>query len=100
VKGVRISTGCRSSGEKGRRRLGRKAGSSQEKGKADVPDKLPGEPEEGLLEVVVGLGRDLEVLQVLLSVEGDGSSLDLSLLQNAKAIDASNRHVSKLPCHL
>lgn len=46
----------------------------------DVPDELPGEPEEGLLEVVVGLGRDLKVLEVLLSVERDSSSLDLSLL--------------------
>lgn len=44
------------------------------------PDQLPGEPEERLLEVVVGLGGDFEVLQVLLSVEGDTGSLDLSFL--------------------
>lgn len=45
-----------------------------------VADQLSGEPEEGLLEVVVGLGGDVVVLQVLLSVEGDGLGLDLSLL--------------------
>ena len=45
-----------------------------------APNELPGEPEEGLLEVVVGLGRDVVVLQVLLSVEGDGLGLHLPLL--------------------
>lgn len=50
----------------------------------DSPDELPGEPQERLLEVVVRLGRDLEVLEVLLSVEGDGSGLDLSLLFEGK----------------
>jgi hypothetical protein len=45
-----------------------------------VADEFPGEPEERLLEVVVGLGRDVVVLQVLLSVEGDGLCLDLALL--------------------
>jgi len=51
-----------------------------EQGTKDSPDELPGEPQERLLEVVVRLGRDLEVLEVLLSVESDGSGLDLSLL--------------------
>jgi hypothetical protein len=46
----------------------------------NLPDQLPCEPQERLLEVVVGLGRDFKVLQVLLSVEGDTGSLDLSLL--------------------
>lgn len=46
----------------------------------NLPDQLPCEPEERLLEVVVGLGRDFKVLQVLLSVEGNTRSLDLSLL--------------------
>ena len=45
-----------------------------------VADEFPGEPEERLLEVVVGLGRDVVVLEVLLAVEGDGLGLDLALL--------------------
>lgn len=45
-----------------------------------VADEFPGEPEEGLLKVVVGLGRDVVVLKVLLAVEGDGLGLDLALL--------------------
>lgn len=48
--------------------------------KAGVADELASQPEEGLLEVVVGLGGDVVVLQVLLAVEGDGLGLDLSLL--------------------
>ena len=38
------------------------------------------EPDEGLLKVVVGLGRDVVVLEVLLSVECDLAGLDLALL--------------------
>ena len=45
-----------------------------------VTDQLPGQPEERLLEVVVGLGRDVVVLEVLLSVEHDGLCLDLPVL--------------------
>lgn len=45
-----------------------------------VADEFPGEPEERLLEVVVGLGRDVVVLEVLLAVEGDGLGLHLALL--------------------
>lgn len=45
-----------------------------------VSDKLAGKPEEGLFEVVVGLGRDVVVLEVLLAVECDGLGLDLALL--------------------
>jgi hypothetical protein len=45
-----------------------------------VADELPGEPQEGLLEVVVGLGGDVVVLEVLLAVECDGLGLDLALL--------------------
>ena len=41
---------------------------------------LPGQPEEGLLKVVVALGRDVVVLQVLLPVEHDGLGLDLPVL--------------------
>ena len=39
--------------------------------KVGVADQLPGQPEEGLLEVVVGLGGDVVILEVLLSVEHD-----------------------------
>jgi hypothetical protein len=45
-----------------------------------VADEFPGEPEEGLLEVVVRLGGDVVILEVLLAVEGDGLGLDLALL--------------------
>jgi hypothetical protein len=57
----------------------------------NVPDELAREPEEGLLEVVVGLGRDLKVLEVLLAVERDGSNLDLALLSEAVADRARGR---------
>jgi len=45
-----------------------------------VSDELAGEPEEGLLEVVVALGADVVVLEVLLAVEGDVLGLDLAIL--------------------
>lgn len=45
-----------------------------------VADELARKPEEGLLEVVVGLGRDVVVLEVLFPVEGDGLGLHLALL--------------------
>ena len=48
--------------------------------KSSVTNELAGEPEERLLEVIVGLGRDVVVLEVLFPVEGDGLGLDLALL--------------------
>lgn len=45
-----------------------------------VSDQFSCEPKERFLKVVVGLGRDVVVLQVLLSVESDSLCLDLSLL--------------------
>lgn len=45
-----------------------------------VTDELASEPQEWLLEVVVRLGGDIVVLEVLLAVEGDGLGLDLTLL--------------------
>jgi hypothetical protein len=45
-----------------------------------VADKLACKPQEWLLEVVVGLGGDVVVLEVLLAVESDGLGLDLALL--------------------
>ena len=44
------------------------------------PDKLACQVQEGLLVVVVGLGGDLVVLQVLLTVEGHLLGLDLAVL--------------------
>ena len=40
----------------------------------------PGQPEEGLLEVIVGLGRDVVVLEVLFPVEDDALGLHLPVL--------------------
>jgi len=48
--------------------------------KGGVADELASEPQEWLLKVVVRLGRYLEVLQVLLPVEGNGAGLDFPLL--------------------
>lgn len=45
-----------------------------------VTSQLTGQPEEGLLEVVVGLGRDVVVLEGLLAVEVNCLGLDLTLL--------------------
>lgn len=54
-----------------------------------VADQLASEPQEGLLEVVVGLGRDIVVLEVLLAVESDGLGLHLALL-NIDLVTAEN----------
>lgn len=45
-----------------------------------VTNKFPSKPQEGFLEVVIRLGGDIVVLQVLLSVEGDCFGFDFSLL--------------------
>jgi len=45
-----------------------------------VTDQLAGEPEEGLLEVVVGLGGNVVVLEVFLAMESDGLGFDFALL--------------------
>jgi hypothetical protein len=45
-----------------------------------VSDESSEEPDEGLLELIVALCRDIVVLEVLLSVEGDLLGLDLSVL--------------------
>jgi hypothetical protein len=45
-----------------------------------LPDESSKEPDEGLLELIVALSRDIIVLQVLLSVESDLLGLDLSVL--------------------
>ena len=43
-------------------------------------DESSQKPDEGLFELVVALGRDVVVLEVLLSVESDLLGLDLSVL--------------------
>jgi hypothetical protein len=48
--------------------------------KSGIADELASEPEEWLLEVIVGLGRNVVVLEVLFPVESDGLGLDLALL--------------------
>jgi len=45
-----------------------------------VANEFPREPQEGLLKIVVGLGGDLEVLEVLLAMECHRASLHFSLL--------------------
>ena len=58
-----------------------------------VANKLTGEPQERLLEVVVGLSRDVVVQEVLLAVEGDSLSLDFALLNIDLVAAENNRDV-------
>ena len=51
--------------------------------KRNSPSQLSGEPQEWLLEVVVGFGGDLEILQILLAVERDGSGFHFTFLVKA-----------------
>lgn len=60
--------------------LGGSQGGGGDKLQRGVSGELSSQPQEGLLKVVVGLGGNVVVLEVLLSVEGDGLGLDLSLL--------------------
>jgi len=60
--------------------FGRSQGRSGNKFKRRISDELPCEPKEGLLEVVIRLSGDFIVLEVLLSVESNGASLDFPLL--------------------
>jgi hypothetical protein len=64
-----------------------KAGVEEGRKNAHLPNDFPREPQERLLEVVVRLGRDFVILEVLFSVECDSGSLNFSLLHNN-----SNRH--------
>lgn len=59
--------------------FGRLQGGSFDKVESVVSGKLSGQPQERLLEVVVGLGGDIVILQVLLSVEGNLLGLYLSV---------------------
>ncbi len=45
-----------------------------------VADQLPSQPQEGLLEVVIGFGGDIVVLKILLPVEGNCLCFNLTFL--------------------
>jgi len=60
---------------------------------AHLPDKSAEEPDEGLFELVVRLGRDIVVLEVLLSVESDLLGLNLSVLDVNLVSDENNGNV-------
>jgi hypothetical protein len=46
----------------------------------NIPHELSREPKEWLFEVIVGLGRDLEVLEILLAMECHRTGFNFSLL--------------------
>lgn len=73
--------------------LRRSKGGSSNEFQRGVADQLPGKPQEGLLEVIVGLGGDVVVLEVLLAVEGDGLGLHLTLLNIDLVTAKDNRNV-------
>merc|ERR1719429_739551 len=54
--------------------FGRKQSRHSYKFEVRVTNQFSGQPEEGLLEVVIGLGRDVIILKVLLTVENNGFS--------------------------
>ena len=45
-----------------------------------MSSELPGQPNKRLLKIIVALGTDIIVLQILLAMEGDALGLDLALL--------------------
>jgi hypothetical protein len=48
--------------------------------KINLPNESSEEPDEGFLELIVRLGRNIVVLEILLSVESNLLGLDLSVL--------------------
>ena len=44
-----------------------------------VANKLSGQPQKGFFEVVVGLGTNIIVLEILLAMESDGLGLHFTL---------------------
>ena len=72
-----------------RRRERRRSGELE----GGVADQLASEPQEGLLEVVVRLGRNLKVLQVLLAVESHSTRLHFPLLHVNLVTTQHNRDV-------
>lgn len=61
--------------------------------KLGLVDQTAREPQEGLLEVVIGAGGEIVVLQVALAVELDVLGLDLSVLDVDLVADQHNRDV-------
>ena len=61
--------------------LGRSEGGHGDEFEVGITDQLPGQPEEGFLEVVVGLGGDVVVLEVLLAMEYDRLGLHFAILE-------------------
>mmetsp|Transcript_8544 Transcript_8544/g.27238 ORF Transcript_8544/g.27238 Transcript_8544/m.27238 type:complete len:230 (+) Transcript_8544:343-1032(+) len=60
--------------------LGRRKRGRLDERELRIADQLASEPQKRLLKVVVGLGTDIVVLQVLLTVKGDGLRLHFSVL--------------------
>jgi hypothetical protein len=58
-----------------------------------LPDESAEEPDEGLFELVVRLGRDIVVLKVLLSVESDLLGLNLAVLHVDLVADENDGNV-------
>mmetsp|Transcript_16212 Transcript_16212/g.31650 ORF Transcript_16212/g.31650 Transcript_16212/m.31650 type:complete len:233 (-) Transcript_16212:18-716(-) len=73
------------------RNLGRAQRGRVDKGQVRVADNLAREPQKRLLKVVVGLGGDVVILQVLLPVEGDLFRLHLALLHIDLVADQHDR---------
>lgn len=62
-----------------------------------LPSQLPCQPQEGFFEVVVGFGGDLQILEILLPVEGDVGSLDFSLLDRRSEINHITSNTAIVP---
>lgn len=74
-----------------------------------VANQLAGEPQERLLKVIIGLGRNIVVLEILLAMESNRLCLDFSLfnidlvtakddrnvLANTDKITYSSQHLHK-----
>mmetsp|Transcript_6604 Transcript_6604/g.13646 ORF Transcript_6604/g.13646 Transcript_6604/m.13646 type:complete len:263 (+) Transcript_6604:210-998(+) len=73
--------------------LWRLQGRGLDEGQGIVSGKLSGKPQERLFEVVVGLCRNIVVLQVLLAVESDLLGLDLTILDFYFVSTQDNRDV-------
>ena len=64
--------------------LGRRESGHGDELEVGITDQFPGQPEEGFLEVVVGLGGDVVVLEVLLAVENDRLGFHFTILRIEK----------------
>lgn len=61
--------------------FGRSKGGSSNQLQVGVTSQLAGQPDEGLLKVVIALGTDVVVLEILLAMESDALGLDLAFLK-------------------